>query len=488
MVLWFGFGIYLLAMFAIAFAAYRFQGRVDDYVLGGRRLGATSTALSAGASDMSGWLLLGLPGFAYAAGVEALWLVLGLLVGSYLNWRLLATRLRIYSVELADASTIPTFLARRFDRQKVLLRAFAGSIILLFFLFYSASGLVAGGRLFETAFAVPYHQALLLGAGIIVAYTLLGGFIAVSWTDVAQGLLMLTALMLVPVLFLWQSEQGWGEISAAQGAFYNDFFLQADGDSLGWIGIVSLLGWGLGYFGQPHILARFKAVSDSRLLTRARRIAITWSLLAMLAAFAVGVLGHGLPQATLGGEDVERVFMLLVEALFHPLIAGLLLAAIMAAIMSTVDSQLLVAASVVSRDLPRTKPLPLWLSRMVIVLIALLAVMIAWQPESKVLDLVAYAWAGLGASFGPLLLLSLFWRRLNHWGALAAIATGAATVVVWKPLSGGWFDVYELVPGFLFSALAAVAVSLLTPPPVPRVQAQFASVSVKLHASAGDAT
>ena len=472
---------YLLLMLLIGWWAYRRTHNLSDYILGGRRLGPWPTALSAGASDMSGWLLLGLPGYAYAAGLEALWLVFGLLLGTWLNWHIVARRLRRYSERADDALTIPAFLENRFQDQTHLLRVVSALFILLFFLFYTSSGLVAGARLFETVFGLPYLWALLAGTGAIILYTFLGGFLAVAWTDLVQGLLMAAALLIVP-LYAFAAMGGVGDgllrVQQINPQLLNALTNSA-GEPLGWLAIVSLLGWGLGYFGQPHILARFKAIRHHRELGQARRIAVGWSALTLLGATLVGLAAIGYLPEPLAGKDSERAFMLLAGTLFNPLVAGVLLAAVLAAIMSTADSQLLVSSSALAEDfykaLLRREASPrelILVGRVAVVLVALIAFALALQPDRKVLDLVAYAWAGFGAAFGPTLLLALYWQRMNRWGALAGIVTGGLTVVVWKPLQGGLFDLYELVPAFAASLLAIGVVSLFTSPPPPQVVAR----------------
>lgn len=474
------FGLYLALTWALGWLAFRRTHSLSDYILGGRRLGRWVAALSAGASDMSGWLLLGLPGYAYLAGAQAGWLALGLLVGTYLNWRLVARRLRAYTLALDDALTLPDFLARRFDDRRRLLRIVSAACILVFFLFYTSSGLVAGGKLFATVFDLPYHWAVIVGALAIILYTFLGGFLAVSWTDVIQGLLMAAALIAVPlatVAALGGTGAALAELGARPGLL--DPWRDAHGAPLGAVAVLSLLGWGLGYFGQPHILARFKATRSERELTAARRIAVTWTALCLLGATLVGLTGAAYLPGALAGAESEKVFMLLVGALFHPAVAGVLLAAILAAIMSTADSQLLVASSSLAQDFYKGLLRPeagqaelVGVGRAAVVLIAALAAVLALDPEAKVLELVAYAWAGFGAAFGPVLLLALYWPRANAAGALAGMLVGAATVVVWKQLGGGLFDLYELIPGFAAGLAATVAVSLLTPAPSPQLQAR----------------
>ncbi len=484
------FGGYLLLMLLIGWWAYRRTHNLADYILGGRRLGPWPTALSAGASDMSGWLLLGLPGYAYAAGIEALWLVGGLLLGTWLNWRLVAHRLRRYSERADDALTIPAFFEQRFMDQTRLLRVTSALFILTFFLFYTSSGLVAGARLFETVFGLPYLWALAAGTAAIILYTFLGGFLAVSWTDLVQGLLMAAALLIVP-LYAFAAMGGVGEglmrIATVNPELLNGLSSRG-GEPLGWIAIASLMGWGLGYFGQPHILARFKAIRHHREMGQARRIAVSWTALSLSGATLVGLAAIGFLPEPLQGADSERAFMLLVGALFHPLVAGILLAAVLAAIMSTADSQLLVSSSALAEDFYKAlfrrdasqRELVL-VGRLAVVVIALIAFTLALQPDSKVLDLVAYAWAGFGAAFGPAIILSLFWSRMNAWGALAGIIVGGLSVVVWKQLEGGVFELYEIVPAFAASLLSIVVVSLISAPPPPQVVARHQVLIDQVH-------
>jgi sodium/proline symporter len=467
------FVAYVLVLLAIGWRAHARMRDLSDYILGGRRLGRWVTALSAGASDMSGWLLLGLPGYAYAAGYEAWWLAAGLAVGTYANWRLVARPLRHQSHALGDALTLPAYLENRFADRSRALRLLAAAFILLFFLFYTASGLVAGGKLFEQVFGMPYLWAVSTGTVVIILYTLLGGFIAVSWTDLFQALLMVAALIIVPLVSI--SVQGGVDSALAQVRTQNpallDIFTGAGGEPLGLVAILSLLAWGLGYFGQPHILARFMAISDHAQLGAARRIAITWTILGLLGATLGGLSGIGLLQPPLLGPDTEKVFIVLVSQLFHPLIAGVLLAAILAAIMSTADSQLLVSASALAEDFYRgllgretDDKTMIRVGRIAVVVIAVLAFSVSLNPDSMVLDLVAYAWAGFGAAFGPTILLSLYWSRMTRNGALAGMLTGGLTVVIWKQLEGGIFELYELLPGFLLSMLAIALVSTLGAP------------------------
>ncbi len=479
------FCIYLIAMLAIGYIAWkRTTACASDYFLGGRSLGPWPAALSAGASDMSGWLLLGLPGYAFAAGMEATWLALGLLMGSWLNWVVVARRLRAYSIVANDSLTLPAFFTNRFKDTSRSLQVISAFFILLFFLFYTSSGLVAGGKLFETVFGLDYQVAVVVGAVCIISYTLFGGFLAVSWTDLVQGLLMAAALLIVPVTVM-QVEGGavqvFTKVKAINPELLNPF-TQRNGEAVSLVTIVSLLGWGLGYFGQPHILARFTAVRSEKDIPIARRIAVSWTGISMLGAFMVGLAGMIYVTGTMGAmlDDPETIFMVLVDALFHPAISGILLAAILAAIMSTADSQLLVSSSALAEDFYKavfrksaSQKEVMYAGRIAVVLVALIALVLAMTPDSSVLGLVSYAWAGFGAAFGPALLMSLFWKRMTRNGALAGIVTGAVTVVVWKQLTGGLFDLYEIIPGIIIATISIIVVSLVSPEPEAEIITAF---------------
>ncbi|MET0066279.1 MAG: sodium/proline symporter PutP [Candidatus Thiodiazotropha sp.] len=463
---WASFAVYLLVVLGIGVVAWQRTRNLSDFVLGGRQLGSWVAAFSASASDMSGWLLLGLPGYAYLSGLESIWIALGLWIGTWLNWRWVAARLRVASEAAGNALTLPEYLSNRFDDRSGLIRVVSSLFVLLFFLFYTSSGLVAGGKLFEAVFGLPYIWAVAAGVAVIMLYTAFGGFLAVSWTDLFQGLLMILALLVIP-LYALQSQGGLVSsitaIEALNPQLLNPW-TDAQGQPLGVLAILSLMAWGLGYFGQPHILARFKAIRSAEFVPKARRIAVTWVFLSLSAACLVGLFGIPVFDAPLA--DAEKVFIRLVDLLFHPLVAGICLAAILAAIMSTADSQLLVSSSTFTGDLYRLllrkqageRELMI-VGRLAVLCIALAAFALALDPESKVLDLVAYAWAGFGAAFGPAVLLSLYWKGMNRWGALAGILVGGLTVVVWRPLQGGVFDLYEIVPGFVFSSLSIYLVS-----------------------------
>jgi sodium/proline symporter len=462
------FVAYIVVVLAVGAVAWSRTSDLKDYILGGRRLGRWVTALSAQASDMSGWLLMGLPGYAYVAGMEATWLLLGLLVGTWANWRFTAERLRRATEACGDALTLPDYLERRFDDPSGVLRLLSAVFILVFFTFYTSSGLVAGGRLFEEVFGLDYLIAVTAGGATVVVYTFFGGFLAVSWTDLIQGMLMFFALVLVAAIGVYLVGGFDGVLAGMEAAnpALLDPMTDAAGEPLGFIAIASLLGWGLGYFGQPHVLARFMAAGSAEHIPDSRRIAMGWVTVALVAGLVVGMTGIGLLDQRLTGPDTEKVFIVMSTVLLHPVVAGVCLSGILAAVMSTADSQLLVASSAVSEDLYRgffkrdAGPRELlWVGRCAVIGIALLAFSLAASPDSKVLDLVAYAWAGFGAAFGPAIVLSLYWKGMTRGGAIAGVLTGGLTVIVWKQLTGGLFDLYEIVPGVILSIVAIVVFS-----------------------------
>ncbi|OOV87026.1 sodium/proline symporter PutP [Oceanospirillum linum] len=478
------FVVYIALILGIGIYAYRKTQDLSDYILGGRSLGPWPSALSAGASDMSGWLLSGLPGYALAAGFEAFWLAGGLLVGTWLNWLIVAGRLRVYSQVASDSLTLPEFFEKRFRDNSHLLRVISAFFILLFFLFYTSSGLVAGGKLFATVFGMDYFTAVLVGTLAVITYTFFGGFLAVSWTDLVQGLMMAAALIIVPVILLGETGGISGTFAAmeAKNPEFLTLFNGMNGEPLGIIAIISLVAWGLGYFGQPHILARFAAIRSENDIPTARRIATSWTAISLLGACFVGF--GAVSYLDSGLADGETVFMVLVNALFHPVVAGILLAAILAAVMSTADSQLLVSSSALTEDFYKslfrkdaTQKELVMVGRFAVVGIAMIALLLARDPDSSVLGLVSYAWAGFGAAFGPTLILALFWKRMNTMGALAGIIVGGVTVVIWKQLSGGLFDIYEIVPGFILAWIAIYVVSMATPEPSQEIQDEFDQVA-----------
>lgn len=479
---------YLLLIGLIGGNAYTRTHDIDDYILGGRKLGAVVTALSVGASDMSGWLLLGLPGAVYLAGLSEVWIGIGLVIGAYASWRLVSRRLRVYSGHARNSLTLPDYLENRFADRSRLLRILSALVILLFFTFYTASGLVGGAVLFENSFGLDYRLALALGALVIVSYTLVGGFLAVSWTDALQAALMLLALLMTPLL-VWQEIGDPGQLLERINQADPQATSLFQGTSP--LGIISLLAWGLGYFGQPHILARFMAIEDPDKLVAARRVAMTWMVVVLLGSVSTGLAG--LAYFGVGALDnPETVFIALSQSLFNPWIAGVIAAAILSAIMSTIDSQLLVSSSVISEDFYRVFIRPaagerelLLVSRSAVIGIAVIAVFIASDRDSRVLDLVSYAWAGFGAAFGPVILLSLFWRQMTATAAIAGMAIGAVTVVLWSSLQGGVFDVYELLPGFALATLTIVVVTRLAPQRNDEVLTEFDDVVGTIARAAG---
>ena len=481
------FTAYLLLMVVIGFVAWRRTRTFDDYILGGRSLGPYVTALAAGASDMSGWLMMGLPGALYLTGASEGWIAVGLIIGAWFNWRFVAGPLRVYTERANNALTLPDYFTHRFEDRSKLLRILSALVILVFFAIYCASGIVAGARLFESMFGLPYGQAMLWGALVTIVYTFIGGFLAVSWTDTVQASLMIFALLLVPSFAI----AGVGGPAASLALIE-----QVDPARLAWIGagglvaVVSALAWGLGYFGQPHVLARFMAADDLATIPRARRIAMTWMVACLAGAVATGLAGIAwfAQHPELAGPvdaNPERVFIALAEHLFNPWIAGIVLSAILAAIMSTLSAQLLVCSSALTEDFYRGFVRPkaghrelVWFGRAMVLAVALLAIWIARDPESRVLGLVSYAWAGFGAAFGPVVLLSVFWQRMTRNGALAGMLAGAATVLLWKQTGSA---LYEMVPGFLAGTVAVVVFSLLDKMPSASIQARHQQVRATLH-------
>lgn len=471
-------GIYLVGMLLVGYYSYKKTSDLNDYMLGGRDLGPAVTALSAGASDMSGWMLMGLPGAMYATGLSSLWLSVGLMIGAYVNYMILAPRLRTYTEVANDSITIPDFLENRFKDHSKILRTVSAFVILIFFTIYTSSGLVAGGRLFESSFGTDYRVGLFLTAGVVVGYTLFGGFLAVSLTDFIQGVIMLIALVLVPIISfadIGGVNETVTEIKKIDPTLL-DFF---KGTSV--LGIISLLAWGLGYFGQPHIIVRFMAISNVKQLKKARRIGISWMGISIIGAMLTGLTGIAY-YSTRGEilDDPETIFIVLSDVLFHPYITGFLLAAILAAIMSTISSQLLVTSSSLTEDFYKTffrrhasdKELVL-VGRLAVLLVAVIGILISLYPNDTILGIVGYAWAGFGSAFGPVILLSLHWKRMNRWGALAGIILGALTVLIWANVPVLKDFLYEMIPGFGVALLSGVIVSLLTAKPANDIQEEF---------------
>ncbi|MGG4265973.1 sodium/proline symporter PutP [Peribacillus simplex] len=472
-------GIYMAGMLLIGYFAYRKTANLTDYMLGGRNLGPAVTALSAGASDMSGWLLMGLPGAMYISGLSAGWIVIGLCAGSYLNWLFVAPRLRTYT-EVADNSiTIPDFLGNRFKDGSRILKVVSASVILIFFTFYTSSGMVAGGELFRSVFSLDYRWGIWLTASVVILYTLFGGFLAVSWTDFVQGTIMFIALILVPVVTI-VNIGGWDPTFNAIKSINPNLLHAFEGTST--IGIISLLAWGLGYFGQPHIIVRFMAVSSVKDLKSARRIGMGWMIFAIVGAMFTGLVAiayFNLTSSPLGERNAESVFIILAKELFPSLITGFLLAAILAAVMSTIASQLLVSASALTDDFYKQFIRPdasdkelVLVGRFGVLAIAAIALVLAFNPSGTILKLVGYAWAGFGAAFGPVILFSLYWKRMTKWGALAGMIVGTATVIVWEMIDK-FSAVYEIIPGFIAGTIAVVVFSLLSAKPSKDIEEEF---------------
>ena len=473
--------LYFVLMLAIGLWAWkRSTDTSEGYLLAGRNLHPAVAALSAGASDMSGWLLLGLPGALYASGLVEAWIGIGLFCGALVNWILVAPRLRAQTESYGNALTIPEFLANRFPDRAVALRVISALIVVVFFSVYTAAGLVGGGKLFETSFAglfgglgmSDYMLGIWITALVVLAYTMVGGFLAVSLTDFVQGLIMVTALVVMPLVVMFGPGGAAGESLTAVPV---DGFLSLT-EGLTLLGFVSAVTWGLGYFGQPHIIVRFMAVRSVAQISTARNIGMSWMGVALLGSIGIGLAGRAYVERNgLAVADPETIFIVLANLLFHPLITGFLLAALLAAIMSTISSQLLVASSSLTEDFYKLflrkqagERESVNVGRICVALVAFVAILIASDPDSEVLGLVANAWAGFGAAFGPLIILSLTWDRMTGTGAVAGLIVGAGVVMAWIAL--GWnsampgFDggLYEIVPGFIASWLAIWLVSKAT--------------------------
>ncbi|EAK5561012.1 sodium/proline symporter PutP [Campylobacter upsaliensis] len=460
---------YSALMLFIGFYFYRKNKSTEDYFLGGRSLGPVVSALSAGASDMSGWLLMGLPGALYVSGLVESYIAIGLSIGAFLNWVFVAKRLRIYTSVIANSITIPDYFETRFDDDKHILRIVCAIVILVFFTFYVSSGLVGGAKLFESTFGIDYTHALTTGTIIIVLYTFLGGYKAVCWTDMIQGLLMMSALIIVPLVMLSNLGGYEAAISIVQEIKPQNLSM---GEGVSLLTIISALAWGLGYFGQPHILVRFMSIRSTKEIPTATIVGISWMVISLIGACFIGILGIAyVHKFNLTLQDPEKIFIVMSQLLFNPWIAGILLSAILAAIMSTASSQLLVSSSTLAEDFYRrifkqdaSSQMVMRLGRIGVLLVALIAFLISTDKNSSVLSIVAYAWAGFGASFGSVMLFSLFWSKMTRMGAIAGMVTGAVVVVAWKNYLAGAlnFPIYEIVPGFVCASLVIIIVSLMT--------------------------
>lgn len=498
-------GAYLALVLIIGIVCSKQNNTVDDFYLGGRKLGPLVTAMSAEASDMSSWLLMGLPGVAYLSGAsEAVWTALGLAVGTYLNWLIVSKRLRNYSQKI-DAITIPEFFSKRFGEKKNIIMAISAVIIIVFFVPYTASGFAACGKLFGTIFGIDYHLAMVISAIVIVGYTTIGGFLAASTTDFMQSIVMTLALIII-LGFGVYSAGGFANVidnaSALPGYLsLTSSYVASEGtsQSFGLLNIFSLLAWGLGYFGMPHILLRFMAIKDSKQLKTSRRVATVWVVISLAVAVFIGFVGLAMTKsgAMESLADSETIIIsissLLAEngAVFA-LIAGVILAGILASTMSTADSQLLTASSGVSENIigglfriKTSKAMAMVIARVTLIVISVVAVILAWDPNSSVFNIVSFAWAGFGASFGPIMLCSLFWKRTNKWGALSGMVAGGAMVFLWKyviaPIgvaneSLAFLNIYELLPAFITGLAVTIIVSLITKKPDKEITDTFLEV------------
>lgn len=454
------FVIYLIFLMGVGVYFYKKTETAEDYVLGGRGMGSWVTALSAQASDMSGWLLMGLPGAVYMTGMSQTWTAIGLTLGTYLNWKILAPKLRVQTEE-TDTMTLPNFLSKKLKDDTGTIRIFSAIVILFFFTVYSSSGLVAAGKLFASILGINYKIAVIIGVGTIVFYTFMGGYLACCWTDFFQGTLMFLAILVVPVMAYFT---GGGMESIACQAQIRDISLSIlHGSKIGTMGIISALAWGLGYFGQPHILVRFMSVKNLEELNKARQIAMAWVLISLAGAVAIGITGIGLfTDISQIGGDSEKIFIYMISKLFNPWVGGILLAAILSAIMSTIDSQLLVSASTLSEDFYRyikkdaTEKQVMWTGRIGIIAISLVATIIAMDTNSHILSMVSYAWAGFGGAFGPAILMTLYCKNLNWRSVFAGMLVGVAVIILWK-ISGLSNYLYEILPAFVMNGLVVYA-------------------------------
>ncbi len=485
-------GLYFLLMIAIGVWAYfKSSNDSEGYMLGGRNLSPGVAALSAGASDMSGWLLLGLPGYMYSSGLVSIWIALGLTLGALANYLIVAPRLRVYTEVADNAITLPDYFANRFEDKSHMLRVISAIVIILFFTVYTAASLAGGGKLFDSALGLSYNTGLWVTAGVVVAYTLFGGFLAVSTTDFVQGVIMLFAMIIVPIVAFTDL----GGVAATTNAIRNiDPSMLNIFNGMTFLGILSLMAWGLGYFGQPHIIVRFMAIRSVKDVPTARNIGMSWMIVSLIGALMTGFAGRAYVQKTaMTLDDPETIFLVFTDFLFHPLVSGFLLAAILAAIMSTISSQLLVVSSSLTRDVYKlffdqeaSEGRQVLVGRISVVLVAVVAIFLASDPDSSVLSLVSNAWAGFGAAFGPLVIISLMWKRMNRNGALAGMIVGALTVIIWiygglsigDTLAKDWL--YAIVPGFILSTLAIIVVSLATAEPSDRIKDKFEEMQANL--------
>lgn len=482
------FLIYLAVLLAIGIYFLKKSQNMSEYFLGGRQLNSWVTALSAQASDMSGWLLMGLPAAAYMSGLSAAWIAVGLAIGTYANWKIIARRLRNYTAVSGDSITIPEYLQNRFKTDSPVVRSICAVIIFIFFLIYTASAFNAGAVLFRYLFGFSYGLSLFIGSIVIISYTLMGGFFAVSWTDFVQGMLMFFTIIIVPTLAMQLSPNvNFDIISEIGGPGYLSMIDSPDG-KVHFTTILSNLAWGLGYFGMPHILTRFMAIKSSSMVKKSRIIAMVWVLISLTASVLVGIIGraylldNGIVYENL--KDAEAVFMTMISGVAPGFLAGILLSAILAAVMSTADSQLLVTASAITNDFYKavvkkdaTGKELIWVSRISVLLVAVVAFIIAFNPDNTVMSLISYAWAGLGSAFGPVILLSLFWKRMTVKGAIAGMISGGLTVLIWESFKvEAATGLYSIIPGFIIALLFVYIFSKIDKEPSQEVIQEFETV------------
>jgi sodium/proline symporter len=477
---------YFVLLLGVGFYFYRRNESIEEYLLGGRGMGAWVTALSAQASDMSGWLLMGLPGAIFVGGMTNAWIAIGLFIGTALNWRLVSKRLRIYT-QKTNSITLPCFFEERFGDPTGLLRILSAVVILIFFTIYTSSGLVAAGKLFQSTFGVPYVWAVVIGGAVIIAYTFLGGFLAVCWTDLFQGSLMVLALIVVPIVAFTRIG-GIGAIRQATTVREIPLSLLPNGGAAALLVVVSAMAWGLGYFGQPHILVRFMSAKSLTKLSRSMAIALVWVAISLTGAVAIGLIGIGLFETVPGG-DPEKVFIYMIAQVMHPWLGGIMLSAILSAIMSTIDSQLLVSSSALTEDFYQKainrnagQREVVFVGRLCVIVIACVALVLALRPDDTILGIVAYAWGGFGAAFGPVVLFALFSRRTTWPAALTGMVAGTVMLVVWKEV-GLSERLYEIVPGFVANCTAILLVNQVVPQRNAGILQQFDEVVQEMQAA-----
>lgn len=491
--------IYFVAMLGIGLYAFKTnEESASGYLLGGRKLSAPVTALSAGASDMSGWMLMGVPGAMYVSGASSLWIAFGLVLGAWLNYLIVAPRLRVFTEVANDSITLPDYFENRFLDKSRMLRVIGSLVIILFFTLYTSAGVVSGGKLFESSFGLSYEVGIYVTAGVVVTYTFFGGFTAVSLTDFIQGVIMFIALVLVPSVVIFELGGINETLTSLEQINPQLLSLMTDantGEAMTIIGIISLCSWGLGYFGQPHIIVRFMAISSVKELPSARRIGMSWMIVSLIGAAMTGLFGLAYVSANnVPLEDPETVFLVLSQLLFNPFIGGFLLAAILAAIMSTISSQLLVTSSSLTRDVyasfinkNATETQQVLIGRICVVVVAVAAIVLALGENKTILSLVSNAWAGFGAAFGPLVLISLVWKNMTKQAAIAGMLAGTLTVLIWifVPINAQGETlssiIYEIIPGFLASAAVIVITSLVWPNRNKDVDELYTAFSTKLN-------